>query len=199
MSEIQRPDKKQSGLYFRIGAEDDRDKISLSKFPQSPMEWDRSQRRRKSYLEQKLRRIMDKIEQKILNKEIILYFLLNAGLVNVFWWFAFMFGTHITSHQANFFNNVLAPIIYNLYTLCIVSAVPLFLIGYIMVKFNNVVGKKMLFYAVWLTIISPLFESGYYLLLFLYKMADIPNLIVIPMSMGIAYFNFVRGRKFIIG
>ena len=136
----------------------------------------------------------NEVKSKELMSKLVLYLFINAGVINVTWWFMFMLGTHITSKKADYFNDVIAPNISNLFTVFVVAGLLLLLIGVVILKIGSMLGKTISALAVGICIASPLFMAVYYFLLFLYGKADIPNLIVIPISLGISYFNYCRGR-----
>ena len=134
------------------------------------------------------------VRPKELTKCLFLYLLINAGFLNILWWFMFVLGTHITSKEASFFNDVLAPNLSNLFTLFVMTGFLLLLISLMILKSGNLLGKKIAASAAVVCIFSPLFTAIYYLLLFMNGKANGPNLTVIPISFGISYFNYFRGK-----
>jgi len=136
----------------------------------------------------------NEVDMKELMKNLLFYLFINAGVINGVWWLMFMLGTHITSKKADYFNDVIAPNLSNLFAVFVVVGLLLLIIGLVMLKSGSMLGKKISAFAVWIGIVSPLFTAIYYFLLFLYGKADIFNLTVIPISFGISYFNYARGR-----
>ncbi len=124
-----------------------------------------------------------------LNKRVLKYLILNAIIINGLWWFLFILGTNIGARSSNFFNNTLGPNIQNLYTSFIIIAIVSFTVFLI---FN--INKKFLFFILWVSILTPLFESLYYFILFCNGKADAPNMVVALISIGIVWFNFLMAR-----
>ncbi|GEM_PF-4089117 len=138
------------------------------------------------------------MDEKQNKPKILFYLFLNAGIVNVIWWFFFMFGTHVTAKKSDYFNDIIAPIFDNVYSICVLACVVIITLGIVLCKLNHSLGKSIIFLGMWTTILTPSLQSIYYILLFAHGKADIPNLVVIPMAIGVSFFNFMMGKIFII-
>ncbi|HCD38875.1 MAG TPA: hypothetical protein DEQ77_09225 [Candidatus Omnitrophica bacterium] len=138
------------------------------------------------------------MEEKKDKPKILFYLLLNAVVVNIFWWFLFILGTHLTAKKSDYFNDTIAPIFDNVYSVCVLVGVTLIILALVVHRLNSSLCRTMALLGMWVSIITPSLPAIYYIILFCHGKANIPNLIVVPMAIGVSCFNLIMGKIFII-
>ena len=137
-------------------------------------------------------------------KELLIFTLLNAGIINVTWWFLFVYIRRgIEGLHKEGFKDYFGYFIVDLYTFSIfVALLALFLI-LVIFKLNTHLGRTFFNFVSGLCIISPFFGFIYwmnfsYWMMILYNRFYLDNVQIIVgflLALGISYFHLFGSKR----
>ena len=137
-------------------------------------------------------------------KELLIFTLLNAGIINVTWWFLFVYITRgVEGIKKEGFKDYFGYFIVDLYAFSIFVALLLLFLILVILKSNARLGRAFFSFASWLCIISPFFGLIYwmnfsYWMMVLYNSFYLDNVQIIVgflLALGISYFHLHRSKR----